>query len=159
MATIKNGKLIDDAWQHVADDAALPEGDVIVSFERFGKERDALLAREGRLGVQLSSDKLASDIAGDLDKLALVAVEFPKFADGRGYTVARKLREVHKFQGELRAVGHVLRDQLFYMMRCGFDAYELQAGKDAEGALEAFQEFSVTYQAAADDPRPLYRRR
>ncbi|MGD8861064.1 MAG: DUF934 domain-containing protein [Myxococcales bacterium] len=159
MGLIKNGKVVQDDWTDVADDAPLPEGGVIVSLARLQNERETLAAREGKLGVRLPSDALPDDIAGDLPALSLVAIEFPKYVDGRGYSVARLLRERHGFGGELRAVGNVLRDQLFYMSRCGFDAYELQPGKDEQDALDAFREFSVTYQAAADDSRPLYRRR
>ncbi|MDD9932210.1 MAG: DUF934 domain-containing protein [Myxococcales bacterium] len=159
MATIRDGKIVEDTWQHVADGEAAPEGDVIVTLARLRQEGEALRARAGKLGVRVGSDAIADEIGDEVKDLALVAIEFPKYVDGRGYTIARKLRDRFKFEGELRAVGNVLRDQLFYMHRCGFDAYELQEGKDAEGALEAFQEFSVTYQGGSDDPRPLYRRR
>ena len=89
----------------------------------------------------------------------LVAINFPKFGDGRGYSKARLLRERHGYKGELRAVGEVLGDQLFYMHRCGFDAFELVDGKDVDGRPALPRTISrVTYQAATDDPRPLYRR-
>ena len=91
--------------------------------------------------------------------LPLLAIAFPRFTDGRGYSLGRLLRERHGYRGELRAVGNVLRDQLFYMHRCGFDAFELQPGKSVTEALEAFAELSVRYQAAVDEPRPLFRRR
>jgi uncharacterized protein (DUF934 family) len=160
MATIKNAAIIDDAWTHVADDAELPAaGDVIVSYARYTAEREALGKRSGRTGVRLSSDLLADDVGAELKDLPLVAIEFPKFADGRGYSTARKLREQHHFGGELRAIGYVLRDQLLYMQRCGFDAFELKDGKDAQGALEAFTERTVHYQGSTEDARPLYRRR
>jgi uncharacterized protein (DUF934 family) len=160
MRIIKQRKIVDDAYVHVADNAELPEtGDVIVSLERYRELRAALQSRGTRVGVRLRSDQEAKELADLLPDLALVAVEFPGFKDGRGYTTARLLRERFGFRGELRAVGDVLRDQLFYMERCGFDSYELKAGKDIEGALQAFSEFSVTYQGATDDPRPLFRRR
>jgi len=159
MEIIRNGEIVQDRWQHVADDTPLPEGDVIVSLTRFGAERDALLARPGKLGVRLPPDVDLVETFPLLDGVALLAIEFPKYTDGRGYSTARLLRERYDFKGELRAVGDVLRDQLFYMRRCGIDAFELKAGKDIKGALEAFREFSVTYQGAADDPRPLFRRR
>ena len=94
-----------------------------------------------------------------LSKLALLTVDFPKFTDGRGYSIARLLRDRLKYKGELRAVGHgVLTDQLFYMARVGFNAFELVEGKSVDHALAALDSFSVTYQAAADDDRPLFRR-
>lgn len=160
MRIIKNQQIVDDSYITLADDAAVPgTGDIIVSLPRFLRERSALLARSGSLGVRLPSDTPPEDLAPLLSQLSLIAIEFPKFGDGRGYTTARILRERLKFAGELRAVGNVLRDQMFYMQRCGFNAFELTSGKSLESALGAFTEFSVTYQAAADDPRPLYRRR
>jgi uncharacterized protein (DUF934 family) len=121
--------------------------------------RASLRQRGGRVGVQLRSDQEAKALAEFVAELSVVAIEFPGFKDGRGYTTARLLRERFGYKGELRAVGDVLRDQLFFMLRCGFDAFELKPGKDIDGALNAFREFSVTYQGAADDPRPLFRRR
>jgi uncharacterized protein (DUF934 family) len=160
MQIIKNGAIVDDAFVHVANGAELPEqGDLIVSLSRYVEERDKLRARAGKVGVRLASDEEASSVEPYLAEVALVAIEFPTFKDGRGYTTARLLRDRYGYKGELRAVGDVLRDQLNAMRRCGFDAYELKAGKDIHGALQAFQEFSVTYQGAADDPRPLFRRR
>ena len=147
MQIIRNQKIETDAWQHVADQDPVPaEGDVTVSLSRWTSEREALDARTGRTGVRLSPGDEPDAVLGDLAALALIAVEFPKFTDGRGYTTARLLRERHGYQGELRAIGHVLRDQLFYMHRVGFDAFELAPGKSLDDALEAFSEFSVTYQ-------------
>lgn len=158
MQIIRNRAIVDDDFVHVADDAELPDGKPIVTLKRYAANRQQLLDRFPVLGVRVGSDKLPTDIP-DLDRLALIAIEFPRFTDGRGYSVARMLRDRYKFTGELRAVGWVLRDQLFYMERCGFNAFELKAGKPLESGLEAFSEFSVTYQAAADDKRPFYRRR
>lgn len=160
MRIIENQRIVDDAWVHVADDAALPaQGDVIVSLDRYRELRGALQKRSGRLGVRLHSNQEAKEVAPFVQELSLIAVEFPGFKDGRGYTTGRLLRERFGFRGQLRAVGDVLRDQLFYMTRCGFDAFELKAGKSLEEALGAFSEYSVTYQGAVDDPRPLFRRR
>lgn len=160
---IKNRRIVDDGWVHVDDGQPLPEGsDATVSLSRWSAERDELRARArsgGRVGVRLRPDDETDAIEGDLQDLPLVAIEFPKFTDGRGYSKARRLRERHGYEGELRAIGNVLRDQLFYMHRCGFDAFELQPGKSLEQALEAFDELSVAYQGAADEPRPLFRRR
>jgi uncharacterized protein (DUF934 family) len=86
-------------------------------------------------------------------------VNFPKFADGRGYSTARLLRERYGYHGEIRAIGDVLHDQLFFMKRCGFDAYAVRADKDIEAALAGFDDFSDAYQAAVDQPQPLFRRR
>ncbi len=161
MALIKNREVVaDDSWVFVPDGADVPTGgDVVVTASRLLSERESLTARQGRLGVRIEPDEDAEPLAPLLDDLSLVAVSFPKFTDGRGYSSARLVRERFGFGGELRAVGNVLPDQVFYMARCGFDAFELAEGKDPEHALAALEEFSVTYQAASDDPRPLYRRR
>jgi uncharacterized protein (DUF934 family) len=148
-----------DDWQFLgATDTVPATGDVVVPLARFVAERDALLGRQGKLGVQVEPTDELTELAPHVDKLAIIAINFPKFGDGRGYTHARLLRERHGFKGELRAVGEVLADQLFYMARVGFDAFALVEGKDVQAALRAFSDFSVTYQAAADDPRPLFRR-
>jgi len=158
MKAIKDRTIVDDAWKLVGDDEAIPAGGhAIVSLARWNAERDALLAAGGPIGVVLRSHEAPAEIA-DRDRAALVAIDFPAVTDGRGYTSARLLRSRLGYKGEIRAVGDVLRDQLFLMHRCGIDSFALKAGKDIEGALAAFDDFSVTYQAAADDERPLFRR-
>jgi uncharacterized protein (DUF934 family) len=160
MRIIKERKIVDDSLVHVPDGVELPaEGDLTVSLDRYRELRPTLAARAGRVGVRLRPEQEAKLVADLVPELSLIAIEFPAFKDGRGYTTGRLLRERLGFRGELRAVGDVLRDQLYYMERCGFTAFELKAGKDIEGALKAFEEFSVTYQGAADDPRPMFRRR
>ncbi|HEX7476412.1 MAG TPA: DUF934 domain-containing protein [Polyangiales bacterium] len=160
MRIIKDRKLVDDSFVHVADGEELPTyGDLIVSLDRYRELRAALHKRPGKVGVRLRSNQEAKLVADVAPELAVIAIEFPGFKDGRGYSTARLLRDRYGYKGEVRAVGDVLRDQLFYMERCGFNAFELKAGKDMEGAVNAFREYSVTYQAAADDPRPLFRRR
>jgi uncharacterized protein (DUF934 family) len=160
MQIIRKRAIVDDDFLHVPDGTELPAATArpIVTLARYAAATAELLARYPALGVRIASDKLPADIP-ELARLALVAIEFPRFTDGRGYSIARQLRDRYKFTGELRAVGWVLRDQLFYMERCGFDAFELKPGKPLASALEAFGELSLTYQAAVDDPRPIYRRR
>ena len=157
-SVIKNRRIVEDPWRHLADDADLPSGPVIVSLARWQRERTALLTRGEPVGVRLPNTANVADLAADLPALALVALEFPKFADGRAHSQARLLRERYGYRGELRAVGDVLRDQLFFMARNGFDAFELRADRRLEDALEAFGEFSDSYQPAADQPLALYRR-
>ena len=94
-----------------------------------------------------------------LEGVARIEMNFPKFGDGRGYSIARLLRERHGFRGELRAVGHITRDLLFYMESCGFDAFELREGENPHEALAAFEDFSESYQASVARPQPLFRRR
>lgn len=158
-SVIKNRRIVEDGWQAVADDAELPAGPVIVSLARWRQERVALLERGEPVGVRLPNTANVADLATDLPALALVALEFPKFADGRAYSQARLLRERYGYAGEIRATGDVLRDQLFFMTRSGFNAFELRADRNLEDALEAFSDFSESYQPAADQPLPLYRRR
>lgn len=110
-------------------------------------------------GVWLDSHEDVEAIAGDLEHFAVIGVNFPKFTDGRGYSTARLLRDRYAYRGEIRAIGDVLQDQLFYMKRCGFDAFALREDKDIEAALSGLNVFSETYQAAVDQPQPLFRRR
>lgn len=155
MPLIKNGRLADDPWMALADDAPLPPtGPVIVSLSRFRAERDRLLSRGAPLGVQLKSAELAAEIGADAARLDLVAIEFPTFRDGRGYSTARLLRERWGFAGELRAVGNVLRDQLLFMDRCGFDAFEVENADAVEAWRKALAEFTVFYQPATDSRVP-----
>ncbi|HEX6240965.1 MAG TPA: DUF934 domain-containing protein [Polyangiales bacterium] len=148
-----------DSWQFVADDAELPaKGDVVVGLKRLLGDLDALRARSGKLGVRIDPEDELDQARQALDQVALVALTFPKFGDGRAYSKARLFRDRFGYKGELRAVGEVLADQLQYMSRCGFDALQLAEGKDVAAALRALNDFTVTYQGASDDPRPLYRR-
>ena len=98
-------------------------------------------------------------VAGELATASRVEVNFPKFGDGRGFSIARLLRERYGYKGELRAVGHITRDHLFFMESCGFDAFELREGEDPHAALAAFDDFSESYQASVARPQPLFRRR
>jgi uncharacterized protein (DUF934 family) len=160
-AIIRAGRIVtDDPWTVVESTDALPDrGDVIVPLASWIAERDRLLARSGRVGVLLQPEDDPAALAGDLARPALVAVRFPHFTDGRGYSTARLLRERFGFGGELRAVGDVTRDQLFYLSRVGFDAFALRQGEDAEGALAALGDFSEAYQSSVERPQPLFRRR
>jgi uncharacterized protein (DUF934 family) len=165
---IKNRAIVNDDWTLVrpAEDGTLPlvselpAGKVLVPLALWQVERDALVASRGpaEIGVWLAPDNEPADIAGDFDKLALIAVDFPVFRDGRGYSIGRLLRERYGYKGELRAIGDVLRDQITFMFRCGFDSYALRADKDFNDALKAFDDFSVQYQGAVDTS-PLFRRR
>lgn len=162
MQIIKDRKIVEDDWQHVNGEAGdeLPDGKIIVSLSRWKAERNDLLRRKNSgLGVQLEPGEHADEIAEDLAHLEVVALNFPVFRDGRGYSTARLLRDRHGYAGELRAVGDVLRDQVFYMHRCGFNAFEVREDRDLDDALKAFDEFSVTYQPASDETRPIWKRR
>lgn len=167
MALIKDRKLAPDSWKlletlEVGGDGAvppLPDGDLIVPLDAWRRGRSALLARAGRIGVWLSGDHEPADIAADLEHFGVIAVRFANFTDGRGYSIARLLRQRYGWRGELRAIGDVQRDQIFYLARCGFDAFALREGEDPQVALEAFDDFSDAYQACVERPLPLFRRR
>jgi uncharacterized protein (DUF934 family) len=152
---LENGRPVVDPWTSVADDAPLPEGPVIVSLGRWRGERQGLLGRNTPLGVRLASDQSADALAEDLERLALVALEFPKFRDGRAFTTARALREHQGFRGEIRAVGHVIPDQYLFLVRTGFSTVEVPDGADPERWRQALGEFSVAYQRSQDGAGPL----
>ena len=159
MPLLKDGRAVEDVWATL-DDATRPasQGDLIVSLEQWQAGRDQLLRRNGRLGLRLNSDQPPAAIAADLEHFTLIALDFPRFGDGRAYTYARQLRERHGFKGELRAVGNVLRDQLLFMLRCGFDAFEIGGEVADEAAAAAWQaaaaEFTVWYQPTGDGRQP-----
>ncbi|RRJ84880.1 DUF934 domain-containing protein [Aestuariirhabdus litorea] len=157
---IKNRRLVEDEfsikWSAEESD---PSGKLLVSLEEWQARRDELLASTGTHGVWLKPDDEPELLVEDLSQLPVIAVQFPAFTDGRGYSLARLLRERYGYEGELRAVGDVLRDQLFYMHRCGFDSFAIREDRDAEDALAALDEFSDVYQSAVQQPLPLFRRR
>ena len=129
--------------------AELPEDERIVPLAQW----------RGEPGVLLGTADDPDAIAADLEKLSTVVIEFPQFTDGRGYSTARLLRERYGFKGEIRAAGEVLRDNLFYLSRCGFDSFVLSDQTKIEEALTALSDFSDGYQASVDRPQPLFRRR
>ncbi|MSP81453.1 MAG: DUF934 domain-containing protein [Alphaproteobacteria bacterium] len=143
---IKGGAIVADDWSHGTAEAIPDAGDVIVPLAVWRERRGELAGR--RVGVRLEPTDDPAQLEGDLNDLPLVAIAFPKFTDGRAFSLARLLRERHGFRGELRAVGDVLRDQLAFMARCGFNAFEVRADKNLEDALNAFTEITVTYQPA-----------
>ncbi len=143
--------LLGDRFERLADDDAFPQsGGVLVSLARFESEKDSLFARDGELGVWLQSSESPVAIAGDLDRLALVALDFPVFSDGRSYSSARLLRERYGFKGELRAIGDVLCEQFDFMLRSGFDSLEVQSPNAIEELNRVVREVRVVYQRTAD---------
>ncbi|NWG47354.1 MAG: DUF934 domain-containing protein [Alphaproteobacteria bacterium] len=156
MPLIRNGQMADDSFVKVGADTPLPEGDVIVPFARLLAEAETLLARNARLGVLVSPGEDVDALKPHLPRLALVALAFPAFRDGRAYSSARLLRTRYGFTGEIRAVGNVLRDQLFFMARVGIDAFEVEKAGDAAGFSAALGEFSHVYQPSTDGRRPVF---
>ncbi len=147
---------ITDPFTNVEDGAPTPAGDVIVSLARFQAEGEDLLAAGRRVGVRLAADEAPEALAYDLPRLAVVALTFPKFRDGRAYSAARVLREVLGYTGEVRAVGEVLLEQVYFMLRCGFDAFAPADGATAEAIAAAPRRYRHVYQRAADGLEPAF---
>ena len=165
---IRDGAVVADQWTLIpaADDGAavaLPPGKLIVPLNVWLAQRDALIERTpgkfDALGVWLESNQDPAELVDAIEYLSVIAVNFPKFTDGRGYSIAALLRSRYGFKGELRAIGDILRDQLFYLQRVGFDAFKVRADRDIHDAVKAFADFSETYQGSIDQPLPLFRRR
>lgn len=161
---IRKGVVVHDDWQVLRPDAALPlnlqalpAGRIVVPLPFWLEHAQALVAR-GDVAVWLSGTDDPGLVAPWLDRLPLVAVDFPKFTDGRGFSVAYLLRTRYGWRGELRAVGDVLPDQVFYMQRVGFDAFAVRADRSVVTALKSLQTFSDAYQGSWDNPVPAFRR-
>ena len=160
MPLVKNGTIATDIFVHVPDGAELPgDGAVLVTAARFLEDPEALLHREGKLGVIWPNSRDVDDLVPFLDRLAVVALVFPTFRDGRAYSQARLLRERHGYDGELRATGQVLRDQFLFMLRAGFDAFEVKKESDAEAFANTVRRYSVFYQPTGDGRMSALHRR
>src|SRR5262245_13179497 len=152
MPLIRATGIVDDPWRFVPDEEPLPDtGAVIVTLARWQANRDQLTARPTPLGLRLKSDQPPSLVAGDVERFDVIALEFPKFTNGRAYSSARLLRERYGFRGELRAVGDALRGPLACMRRCGFDRYEIPPQVDAAAWISSLGGISVVYQPATDE--------
>ncbi|WP_295623339.1 DUF934 domain-containing protein [uncultured Nitrosomonas sp.] len=161
---IKNKTIVADDWtvlrlkeQDTAESAIVASGKVIVPLKVWQAQRETLQQRKD-IGVWLASDECPEDLKGDIHKFSVVAVDFPKFSDGRGYSIAYNLRARLGYKGELRAIGDVLRDQLFYMQRVGFDAFAPRPDRKIEDAIKGLSDFSEVYQTSFDPALPLFRR-
>jgi len=155
---IKQREIVTDPWRHIDEDPHGKERALILPLARWKEERERWWLWDGRLGVKLAPADSVDELAHDFLRISLVALEFGGMAEGRGYSQAQLLRTRYKFTGEIRAVGKIQRDQLFFMARCGFDAFELPEGADLQGALAAFNAFTVKYQDAPDVGLQLRRR-
>ena len=161
MQIIKHRHIVEDHWQHISAETTidqLPSGDIIVPSSLWLKQKYALQQRDGGLGISINGDTELTQIIPDLDQFALIAIYFNPFRDGRGYSIARTLRRDCNYTGELRAIGNVLRDQVAFMERVGFDSFEVDGKQDINDALNAFKEITVKYQASFDEANPLYQR-
>uniref|UniRef100_Q07QS0 Uncharacterized conserved protein UCP030820 n=1 Tax=Rhodopseudomonas palustris (strain BisA53) TaxID=316055 RepID=Q07QS0_RHOP5 len=162
MPLVKNAAIIEDRFQHLADDADLPaDGAVLVSAARFLANAEALVGRNSPVGVIWPNNRNVEELVPYLDRLDAIALVFPTFRDGRAHSQARLLRERHGYRGELRATGQVLRDQFVFLLRNGFDAFEVKKQADAEAFAATAARYSAFYQPTGDSHRPgaLQRRR
>ena len=160
MPLVKGGTIVADEFTHLADDADIPAvGAVLIPAERFIAGADAILKRGDKTGVIWPNNRDIDELVPHLEKLAAVALVFPIFRDGRAYSQARLLRERYQYKGELRATGQVLRDQFMFMLRAGFDTFEVKKESDAKAFAEASHRFSVFYQPTGDGRVTAFHRR
>lgn len=154
-------ELLADDYSWIADADQIPSDNsqaVLVPLLLWQSERERLRGFS-QLGIVLGPDEFAELIAADLNRLTLVAIGFPKFVDGRGYSTARLLRERYNFTGDLRAQGDVLLDQLHFLRRCGFNQFALRDDQNLTHAAPMLSLFNDSYQSGCDQPQPLFRRR
>lgn len=158
---IRDGRIINNEWQLLTDASIqeVPTGKIILSLPLWNQHAQNLANRKELPGLWINSHEHPAEFAGDIQALPLIAVHFPTFTDGRGFSLGSLLRERYAYRGELRAHGHFIRDQLFYLKRCGFDAFEFESDQHLPDAIKSFKDFSNSYQAAADQAFPLFRRR
>lgn len=160
MPLVKRARVVDDPYTRILDDAPIPdEGAVQVPAKRLLADAGEFFQRAGQTGVLWPNDRDVAELAPHLDRLALVALAFPNFKDGRGYSQARILRERHHFAGELRATGQILRDQFLFLYRAGFDAFEVVKPADALAFADVIGRYSGFYQPSTGDGRPVLARR
>ena len=157
---LKEGQVIDNSWTTVLEDAGdLPSGDILLPLQRWLQQDSNLSKHQGSVGVWIDGNEEIESVAEQLVSAPVVAIRFPKFVDGRGFSVARLLRERYQYQGEIRAIGEIIRDQLYLLQRCGFNAFEFGAEVNLAEASKSLADFSDAYQVAVDQPVPLFKRR
>jgi len=155
MPLVKNAAITEDRFQYLADDAELPaDGAVLVSAARFLANAETLTGRNSPVGVVWPNNRNVEDLVPYLDRLDAIALVFPTFRDGRAHSQARLLRERHGYRGELRATGQVLRDQFVFLLRNGFDSFEVNKPGDAEAFAATAERYSAFYQPTGDSHRP-----
>ena len=164
MLIIKNKTVVEDDWSllrlaenETPENVAVPAGKIIVPLKVW-QAQHARLQERTDLGLWLNSDERPEALQNEVNRFAVIAVNFPRFADGRGYSIAYNLRVRLSYSGELRAIGDVLRDQIFYMQRVGFDAFAPRPDRNIHDALKGLSDFSETYQISVDQKLPLFRR-
>ena len=161
---IKHRTIVQDDWTLLREANSIEEisqagKQIIISLTHWKQFQDELTSFAGKIGIWLESSQSPKEIIADVNNFEVIALDFPVFSDGRAYSYARELRNDLEYAGELRAIGDVLRDQLYYMSSCGFDAFDLRDDQDAPSAITAFDDFKEAYQASVKQPIPLFRRR
>lgn len=160
MKVIKNGQIAEDLWTHLEDDIAIEAGVcATVTLDRLETLSESAYKTAQKLGVRIAPSEDVNRLKTHLHQLDLVVLAMNPFTDGRSFSQSRILREQLGYQGEIRASGDFLRDQMYSLQRLGVDSFEFAEGTHLEDRLKAFSEFTVIYQAAQDEPQPLYRRR
>jgi len=150
MKIIKDKQIIEDSWRHIADDEEIGSGDITVSLSRWNSEKDTLVNHSGNIGVRIAPADNVGDIADDLNRITLIAVELPAFTDGRAFSHARLLRSRYGYKGEIRAVGKYMADQAFYLQRVGVNAFELEDTAEYPTVISTLNDFTVKYQASTN---------
>ncbi len=150
MQLIKDQQIIDNTWQYIADTDELKSGDISVSFARWQRDKQELFSNDGKLGVRISSTDIVDELAEDLEKLQLIELDFRDFADGRLFSQAWLLRGRYHFQGEIRAIGHYIPDQVFYLARVGVNAFSPKVSEELPEILNKLNDFTVNYQSSVN---------
>lgn len=162
---IKNGEVVSNSWRKLSDKEECENADLSTGYWVLPLDVYLELKNSGdrpitdNCGVWVFGDANPTVLAPILQKLPLVCIEFQMFTDGRGFSLARILREHHDYEGDIRACGAFIQDQLFYLARCGFSSFIIDDGADITSIQQSLNDFSITYQAAVDEPQPLFRRR
>ena len=156
---LSHGAVTEDNWTVLQMPVeTIPQGNILLPLKYWLEQSAELDGQAGLVGVWLNSDEEVEALADDLAQLPVVALNFPKFVDGRGFSSARLLRDRYDYKGEIRAIGNVIQDQLFMLQRCGFSQFCLADNVDLEAAAKSLNDFSDSYQTAADQDQPLFKR-
>jgi uncharacterized protein (DUF934 family) len=146
MQLIKDQQIIENTWQYIADNDELKTGDISISFARWQADKQQLMAHDGKLGIRMSTTDSADELANDLEKFQLIELDFPDFADGRLFSQAWLLRGRYHYQGEIRAIGHYIPDQVFYLARVGVNAFSPKVAEELPDIIKKLKDFTVNYQ-------------
>ena len=146
MQIIKDKQIVENTYRYLADDENLSNGNITVSLARWQQEKAQLLSHDGQVGLRLTIEDDVALIADDLNKIALLELNFPAFTDGRLFSRAKLLRIRFGYQGEIRAVGNFMLDQVFYLSKIGVNAFHLNNEEQLPVALATLDDFSISYQ-------------